>query len=176
MFLGFAPAVSLAQKKFSPVGGVQAGLLEGEQGGALQLKALGGVKKGTWTAAAGAGLDYYYLRSIPVFLHLQKDFSKSKAPFVYAAGGYNIPWLKPSQKGWNLGESTGGFYGDAGIGYRLPVMKSSALEFSLGYSVKSLTTSRYKDVYITIYPPPPMVLYKQEHTLRRVSIKTGLWF
>lgn len=177
-FLIFAllPCALPAQKKVAFAGNIQAGLLEGETGGAFQLSAAAGVKRGTWTTTLGAGMDYYYLRSIPVFLQVQKDFGKAKAPFVYAAGGYNFPWLRAQDKGWSIGETKGGFYGDAGIGYRLPVSKTSSLQFSVGYSVKNMTTTNTDWFVISIYPPPPQVLYEQHQTLRRISIKTGLWF
>jgi hypothetical protein len=176
LLLVLLPLALLAQKKTSFTGTVQAGFLAGAQGEAMQVSTAAGLRKDTWTAAVGTGLDYYYLRSIPVFLQLQKSFGNAKAPFVYAAGGYNIPWLRAVDKGWHIGEPKGGFYGDAGIGYQLPVLKNSALQFSVGYSVKNLTTTDTDLVIIAIYPPPPLVLYQEKHTLRRISIKTALWF
>jgi hypothetical protein len=169
-----------AQKKINFQTQVQAGLLEGGAGSAFQLQVINGVKFKTWSAGIGAGLDYYQARSIPVFLEVQKAFiPSSKTPFVYLNGGHNFPWLREKDKDWNwtaTGESTGGLYFDAGVGYQLPVLKSSALYFSAGYSVKKYSTKSYYDRTPTIYSGFSPASYAYDFTFRRLSIKTGLRF
>lgn len=46
---------------------IQAGLLEGEDGSAFGLKTFGSVQRKGGSAGIGVGLDYYNIRSIPVF-------------------------------------------------------------------------------------------------------------
>jgi hypothetical protein len=164
-------------KNFTYDGSVAAGLLEGESGSAFQLQTINGVAYKTWSAGVGAGLDYYHSRSIPLFLAVRKSFGTSvKAPFLYAHGGYNFPWLRNVEKEWGYANAIGGLYADAGIGYQVPVLKKSALYFSAGYSQKNYSVEYAYPVYIDIYPAPPSATYKTDNRLRRLSIRMGLRF
>ncbi len=122
---------------------VQVGLLEGEQGSALQLQTIQGVKFKTWSAGIGAGLDYYHTRTIPLFLDVRKAFSnKEKAAFVYASGGYNFPWVKKYDATlFPLPETNGGLYYTAGVGYQLPILKTSALFLQQAIALKNFRPS-----------------------------------
>jgi hypothetical protein len=166
-----------AQTKYGFQTQIQVGLHEGSVGSAFQLHTINGIRYKTWLAGVGTGLDYYRVRSIPVFLNVQKAFSHSaNSPFVYAAGGYNFPWLREKDKDWmTTGESKGGLYFDAGIGYQLPVLKNSALYFSGGYSVKKYSSKSYYDA-IPYYSGPSPAVNTYDFTFRRLSIKTGLRF
>lgn len=157
---------------------VQAGMLEGEAGTALQLKTVTGLHYKTWVAGLGVGLDYYHTRSLPLFLSLQKAVAKSgKSPFVYVSGGYHFPWLKPAGQTWQDMKAKGGLYLDAGIGYQLPAFKSTALFFTAGYSQKNFSeTTTSAPVYIDMYPPPPVQATRYDFILRRLSVQTGLRF
>ena len=74
LFILCLSSVSFAQqKRIAFEGAVQAGLLEGEKGSAVQFGAMAGIKKNTWTASVGSGLDYYGIRSIPLYANLQKN-------------------------------------------------------------------------------------------------------
>lgn len=167
-----------AQKeKFVFQSTVQAGLLEGERGGAFQLQTIHGFRYKTWSAGLGTGLDFYHTRSIPVFMNLRKAFgSGTQTPFVYASGGYNLPWLKEEDKYWGFSGADGGLYFDAGIGYQLPVFKTSALFFSAGYSQKNFSRRETDGFVIAIWPAPPPRTRLHEYELRRLSIQTGLRF
>lgn len=170
-----------AQKKLQLSSTLQAGLLEGERGTAFQLKTVNGVGYKTWAAGIGVGIDYYYSRSLPLFLELRKSFGAAqKAPFVYIDGGANFPWMKAAEKEGNFKKATPGLYYDAGIGYQIPVLKSSLLFFSAGYSQKAFaaTYSGYAYPYPTFidFAPVPVQDYRNNYTLRRISIQTGLRF
>jgi hypothetical protein len=155
---------------------VQAGLLEGEQGSAFQLQTIHGFQKKTWFAGIGTGLDYYNIRSLPVFLNLRKDlFNREKTPFVYASGGYHFLWLREEDKRYNITDSKGGLYFDAGVGYQLPV-KKSALYFTAGYSQKNFSQKGHDEVWITIWPAPMPQTRTYEYELRRLSVQMGLRF
>lgn len=178
-FLFFTCFYASAQNsgyKFQTI--VQGGLLEGERGGAFQMQAINGFQFKTWFAGVGVGLDYYHVRSIPVFLNVRKAFKNSeKTPFLYVNGGYHFPWLKEEDKMWGITETSGGLYFDAGIGYQLPVMKKSSLFFSAGFSQKAYSQKGTDGVWIAIWPwpgPPQTRLY--EYNLRRLSIQTGIRF
>ena len=156
---------------------VQGGLLEGEQGSALQLQTINGINFKTWSAGVGVGLDYYHTRSIPLFLDVRKAFStQKKTAFLFASGGYNFPWLRKEDKLWMVSNSKGGMYYEAGIGYQVPVLKASALFFSAGYSVKEFSTTSQNGFVIAIYPSPAPYYFQNNYNLQRISIKTGLRF
>ena len=156
---------------------LQAGLLEGERGTAFQWHTVNGIQYKTWSAGLGVGLDYYHTRSIPFFLNLRKALGKGEStPFVYASGGYHFPWLRESDKYLGTVEATGGLYLDAGVGYQLPVLKKSALFFSLGFSQKNFSEKTGSWAVIAIYPPPPLQTYISEYNLRRLSLQTGIRF
>ena len=62
----------------------QVGFLSGASGNALQLQSINGVKYKTYSLALGAGIDNYYLKSIPVFVDLRKNiFDRKQTPFLY---------------------------------------------------------------------------------------------
>lgn len=169
------PAISHSQTTFES--SVRGGLLEGDNGSAFQLQAVNGLRYKTWSVGLGVGLDYYMGRSFPLFFELRRSFgSTQKAPFVYAAGGYNFPWLKEAEKDWGFVKADGGLYTDAGIGYQLPVMKKSLLFFSLGYSQKAYAKYQSAPIWIDFFPSPPAPTIKTDYTFRRLSIKTGLRF
>lgn len=157
---------------------VQGGLIEGESGNAFQLHTVNGFQYKTWFAGVGAGLDYYHVRSIPVFLNVRKAFQNSeKTPFVYLSGGYHFPWLKEEDKLWHITETSGGLYYDAGLGYQLPVGKKSSLFFSAGFSQKRYQEKVTDDVWIAIWPwPGPQQTRLVDYNLRRLSIQTGIRF
>jgi hypothetical protein len=170
---------SAQTKAFRFQSGVQFGLLEGEGGSAFQVQTVNGFQHKTWFGGLGVGLDYYHTRTIPFFLSLRKAFgSGTKSPFVYANGGYNFPWLRDQDKIWVEADAEGGLFYDAGIGYQLPVMKSSALFFSAGFSQKNFSI-RHMDRWIGIWPMPPSTpppTRVLDYNLRRLSIQAGLRF
>lgn len=153
------------------------GLLEGEAGSGLQLQTINGFQYKTWFIGAGVGLDYYSVRSIPLFLDVRKDILSKKIPlFIYADAGIHFPWMRK----YNAtllpvpDYSNNGLYYDAGLGYRLP-LKKYALAFSAGYSGKQYKSEnlRYRPCTSGTCPP-----YKEQfdYKLRRLSIKAGWIF
>ena len=174
--------VSFAQqKRIAFEGAVQAGLLEGEVGSAVQFGAMAGIKKNSWTASAASGLDYYGIRSIPLYFNLQKNiFSKSNTPFVFGGVGHHFLW--PDNSNYNSfyswrsdSKHSGGLYYNLGFGYQLPALKKASLFFTAGYSYKSFT-QQTEYVYPCITGDCPEYKEKVFHQLRRLSVTTGLRF
>ena len=167
------------QKRLSFTGTVQAGLLEGEKGSAMQFGATAGVKLNSWIASLGSGLDYYDVRSIPVFLNVQKNiFNRDKTPFVYLGGGHHFLWLPKTYNDWSWWgntENKGGLYYHAGIGYQLPVMKKAGWFFTAGFSEKQ-HSAETSSAYPCLVGPCPEYKEKISHRLRRLSVTTGLRF
>lgn len=175
----FGTASFAQQKRLAFEGTVQAGLLEGEKGSAFQFGAMGGVKRGTWITSVGTGLDYYGIRSIPVYLNVQKNiFRNDKTPFVFLGGGYHFPWMPKMYNEWpwwGASQTKGGLYYHAGIGYQVPALKKTSLFFAAGFSEK-----QYKEENSEVYPclvaPCPEYKEKMAYRLRRLTVSTGLRF
>jgi hypothetical protein len=121
----------------------QGGILIGSAEGALQLQTVNGVRSNTWFTGLGVGLDYYHVRSIPVFLDVRKDiWNKQKTPFVYADGGYNFPFLskRNNQEALWMGDydKGGGLYYEAGFGIDYPFQKKCSYYLVQGTATKGL--------------------------------------
>ncbi len=119
----------------------QFGIIAGASDANLQLQTINGIEKATWFVGIGTGIDYYYSRSIPLFLDIRKNvFSTQKTPFIYADGGYNFAWFSTKdEKSGSGGEKQAGAYYEAGIGYLIPVFKKNGILFSAGYSCKYMS-------------------------------------
>jgi hypothetical protein len=157
----------------------QVGILGGNSEANPQLQTINGINSKTWFAGLGIGLDYYYLRTVPIFIDVRKNiFNKAVTPFVYADGGYSFPW-KPDRINitWDgVVNTEGGAYYELGIGYKTPVFKKLQLLFSAGYSYKNLSTTINSMPWLSIWPPPREAYEHYEYSLRRVTIKAGLSF
>jgi hypothetical protein len=158
---------------YSPV--FSLGLLEGEKGGQVQLQTIQGIRYGKWSTGIGVALDYYHMRSIPVFLNLRRDILKTKnSPFVYADGGIHFPWAtKEDKPNYGSAKFRPGLYYEAGLGYKIGNKKGSGVLLSAGYSYKYLKEERITPV--CIYwgcedETTEMFRYK----LNRLSLKLGV--
>ena len=60
---------------------ISSGVVEGEQGTSFHIEVVNGIRYKTWFAGIGTGLDYYYFRSIPVYLSGIKYLSKRNHSF-----------------------------------------------------------------------------------------------
>src|SRR5688572_19107366 len=96
------------------------GILEGESGTALQLQTINGFRYRGWFAGAGTGIDYYYFRSVPVFLSLAKFIQNPKVPLYFTGDvGVNFPWHEGNRFWTGMrGEMSGSLYWGSGVGYR----------------------------------------------------------
>jgi|SRR5688572_30227723 len=157
-----------------------AGLLTGSSEPAFQLQSINGLRYKEFTAGIGVGMDNYYFKTIPLFLHVTRTvFSKNKLPFVYADIGLNFPQDRDSDKdSWQNSSYSEGLYFDLGFGYRVPVYKKISMNFSLGYSQKHLNEERTGGYYIG-FPNPVFIKLPSEYysyAFRRISLKAGLSF
>ena len=153
----------------------QEGIVTGESGTALQLQVINGIRYKTFFAGAGAGLDYYYERSVPIFLDLRKKiFNKSSAPLLYVDGGYAFLWQKTKDAGQT--DSHGGLFYELGAGYEIQIYKKLRLLLCAGYSYKGLSKTINKMPWLSVWPPPPNALDKYDYSLRRISLRAGFSF
>ena len=117
----------------------------------MQLQTVQGIRYGKWFAGIGAGLDYYHMRTIPLFLDIRREFfNKKNAPFLYADGGYNFAWARDRDKSeWSNISFDGGLFYDVGLGYRIgTASKQNGFLISAGYSFKYLRESHASQVCI----------------------------
>ena len=160
------------------------GLLEGEQGSKFQLQTINGIKYKTWFAGAGTGIDWYYRRSIPAFMSLNKDFfiKGNRNFFIATDVGANFPWLVDKNSyvaGYIVEESIPGFYWGAGLGYKIGIGKlNDGILLQLGYSYKHVgekvkTPYYYDYVPGMIMQPKPDMTNRFDYYLRRLSLKIG---
>ena len=155
----------------------QAGLILGNEEYELLLQCINGVRYKSWFGGIGVGLDYYYSRSVPVFVELRKMALPHKWPlFVYGDVGVNVPWLKDSDKEelWYKVKVNKGLYYDVGAGFDFPLKKGS-LVISGGYSTKEQHEVR---TYAYIWGPPGMPEKRDfiDYKFSRIVVKAGFRF
>lgn len=153
------------------------GLVEGQKKTSWQLQSVNGIQIKNWFVGAGAGLDYYFIRSIPVYLDLRANlFHKPSTPFLYLDAGYHYLWAKDKEKEAFEVESSGGLYYDLGVGYQFPAFKNQRLVFSAGYTQKDFSRTINVMPWVSVWPAPPNAIQKFEYSLKRLSVKAGLRF
>jgi hypothetical protein len=162
----------------------QGALLNGDHSASAQVQLAGGFEKNNWAFGLGAAIDYYKIRTVPVFADARFFFGKDKAIFSYADLGYDMVWPLETQyrNYWTLGgpyqrsDFRNGFYTDLGIGYALK-RKNKGVIISLGYSMKTIT-EKYNEVVYS--PTPPYSGTNTErravYELNRISLKLGYSF
>lgn len=119
-----------------------AGYTGGQSGVSPVYQLSGGITYSRFFSGIGFGYDKYAFQSFPVFADWRMSFGKRQLVFVYAMPGYNIPgkFTKEVDNFRTVAENQqGGFYADAGIGYRIPLGLLHRLSFSAGYAHKSIT-------------------------------------
>lgn len=155
------------------------GVLEGEQGSELQVETINGIKFPTWFLGVGTGIDWYYLRSIPVLLSVNKDFLKNgkRSFFVAAGGGVNFPWKENNYHNiWGYGQETflTGLYWEGGLGYKVAIGKrNDALLMQAGYSYKHLAEKAEPGSIIIFNARELNSTERFDYKLRRLSLKIG---
>jgi len=156
---------------------LQGGLLEGMGGSSWNLQTINGAYYKSWFAGIGIGLDYYSMRTIPLFIDARKElFRKKSTPFLYGDAGIHFDWLKKNEKrSWGTSEYNRGFFYDAGAGYKFGFGNRNALLLSAGYTMKTIREERMLDVQCIQAPCNPQKEYFN-YTFSRFSFKVGWQF
>lgn len=167
----------------------QLGVMDGDRSTNLQFQVVGGLATNNWRIGMGAGLDYYSVRSVPVFVDVRNYFGRNKKAFAFANLGYNVPWPMENQYktifiqgGTKKSEFEMGLYTDAGVGYDIDLGKQKAVSISIGYTIKKYS-EKYDDRFSWIwgwptpFPGTGQTERTEEYTFRRLSLKAGfrLW-
>lgn len=153
------------------------GVLEGATSSSFQLQTINGVRYRNWFGGAGIGLDYYYYRTVPLFLSLTRYTGSGNNGFFFSIdGGINFYWGYRDKYGMNPtgteGEFSPGLYytGSAGYRIRLPDSKDAVM-FNIGYSVKHLNETRGGACI-----NPPCYFDRYDYRLNRLSLRLGWSF
>ena len=162
----------------------QAGFIAGGSTNSLLLQTINGISYKTLSLGAGAGIDYYYFKTIPLFIDVRKNIlDKKETPFVYLDLGTNLPWDRSrTESQWQKSTYYNGIFYDFGLGYKWTFKGSFALNFSLGYSQKHVKEAQETNFWAwidfpTIRPGGDNIdTYHFDYTFRRFSFKTGLSF
>lgn len=167
-------------KKFAFTSQFFAGLLEGESGTSFQLHTINGFRHRTWFAGAGTGLDYYSIRSVPVFLSVNKHFTAGHhSYFAQADGGINFAWVDRELGPWSnviSQDFSPGLYWNGSLGFATAFgNKKNSLMVSLGYSYKHIRDTK-KLQWNCPNPPCAELTEIYDYHLRRVSVKLGWQF
>jgi hypothetical protein len=155
-----------------------AGILEGQRGTSFQLQTINGVRYKTWFAGAGTGLDYYYLRSIPLFASVSKFFPKAKSALYFNGdAGINFHWRRSGiYEIQYTGEYFPSLYWAGGVGYKFASKKrSDGFLVNIGYSYKHLI-QKNKITQPCLIPPCPTYDERYDYRFKRLSLKMGWMF
>jgi hypothetical protein len=148
---------------------------ENEANGLIQT--VNGIKYTKWFAGIGIGADYYFHRTIPLFIDVQKYLGTKENLFLYADGGYNFSLQnKPSDQEvsyYSTYKFTGGIYNDIGIGYKIRSNKKNSFVISTGYTYKKLHT-KTATIYPCLAPPCPEEVSNYKLSYGRIVFKAGI--
>jgi hypothetical protein len=156
---------------------LQGGLVEGNAGPSWSIQAVNGVYYKSWFGGVGVGIDYYMMRTVPLFIDIRKDlFKRAKTPFLYADAGIHFDWLKSKEKPfWGSSDYNRGLYYDVGGGYKITLKAANALFVSAGYSLKRLSEERTTTPQCIQAPCDPSKEY-YKYNFKRLSFKVGWQF
>src|SRR5687768_7760535 len=176
LVLLFLPLGLLAQNKKDLKTGwrtvTTTGIVAGESDTRPMFQFSGGIVYKHQFAGIGIGYDMYQFNSFPVFADWRMSFGKRQIAFLYANSGYNFPGkYKEENEGFKTSDRLkGGFYMDAGIGYRLRLGNFNRLSFSAGYSRKHI--SRPKTfVYPCLTGDCPENIHEYKYGFGRIIAK-----
>ncbi len=132
-----------------------------------------GITYKNWFIGAGFGIDNYYKKTLPLFVAIKKEFPfKTNSLFLYVNAGTNfIAKDKVITNVFSTESSQGGFYGDAGIGYKIKSGKRSSVFFNLGNTVKNIKETETTTDFLGMPG-----IYESQHKFSRIAFKTGYQF
>jgi hypothetical protein len=157
------------------------GLVNGESLSGFQVQTINGFQKGTWFGGVGTGLDFYFYRTVPLFLSFTKFLTARDRSFYFSVdGGTNFVWDNNTANSINGRRSDGDFtpslYYGASAGYKIGLKnKRDAILLNIGYSAKYVEEA-IKTMTFCINPPCPEFDDKYHYRFNRLSLKVGWMF
>ena len=150
-----------------------AGFIAGKLPVAFFAQTENGIAYKKWFAGAGIGIDLYYKETLPLFVAVKKEISlKTNSLFFYVNAGKNIISKDKKIVGiFSTIETKGGFYADAGIGYKIKIAKTGSIFFSIGNTVKNI---RQIEIISDFLGMPG--LSDTHYKFSRIGLKIGFQF
>lgn len=174
MALGLNTNAQTKKLKFKSYESVGAAL--GESTTKVVLQTVNGVSFENGFVGIGVGIDDYKYQTFPLFLDARYNFGKNNSFFIYGDAGYNFPGKnKPGTEiyGYSVYNFDGGFYSDAGVGFRKSISGKTTFFVSLGHSYKNLQLHTKTDIVCFTAPCPN---YYQDYKMKygRIILKAGV--
>jgi hypothetical protein len=157
------------------------GALSGDLDAAVSLNTINGLQRGLWFGGIGTGIDYYFLRSVPLYLSFSRFLNNNpKSPYFTIDGGTNFIWSKSTANIYNYYNNDGKFspslYYGAHAGYKLGLNKKrGSVLMTIGYSAKKLN-EKHKTISPCLYPPCPEYNEKFDYDFKRFNFRLGWMF
>ena len=167
-----------AQTKPRVTAGLEAAITKGNSDNSQAFFLTSGIAYKSWTTGAGAGVDGYVFRSLPLFIDVKKSFGHRRLqPFVNASAGININETKDEQKflysSYLNVNYRNGFYVRTIAGVSLPVYKRLRVFIDGGYSYKTTSVDYTSFSYS---PDPAETTSTDIYRFHRWSLSIGFWF
>ncbi len=141
MFFGCALNIAAQKKSVSVFNSYNSvGFIAGKLPVAFAAQTENGITYKKWFVGAGLAIDLYYKETLPLFVAFKKDIAlKTNSLFLYVNAGKNIVAKDKKIVGtFSTIETKGGFYADAGVGYKIKIAKKGSIFFSMGNTVKNI--------------------------------------
>ncbi|MGI8949987.1 MAG: hypothetical protein ACR2FN_00235 [Chitinophagaceae bacterium] len=160
----------------------QVALQNGADKVSWQMQFIGGYKIKSWNVGAGAAIDYYKFRTVPVFVDVRESFTKKlNGLFAYLNAGFNAEWILDNQHYNNNNyysnylRTNNGWYSDVGVGYKLFAKNNKGLLLSAGFTTKTLSQVYNEYVFVGV-DAVQLLPHKYDYMLNRLAIKIGYEF
>lgn len=162
----------------------QVGLLNGNSHAGKMFGLTAGLATTDWVYGIGASIDYYKLRSVPVYAEVKRMLGNNKnTPFLYANAGINMDWVLANQHyhqhNWGWGAPltdcnfSNGHFLETGAGVNIKNKEGKGFSLSLGYSSKSLSESWTENIWDPLENKFTPTLRANKYSLNRVVFKVG---
>lgn len=156
------------------------GFLAGEWEPSYQLQLVSGLKMNNWFIGTGLGIDDYRFRTVPVFMEARRHGLFNTSLFAYADAGVTLPWNRELMNDEGVFSEQvkfyTGFYSETGIGYRLPSKKRLAIQFSAGYSFRTMKEKVITPMLWSSTWPTPNSEIMYHHRFHLVTARAAVSF
>lgn len=176
VLLPLSAAAQQPGRKIKPGIIAASGVVIGQTKPALPGQLSGGIRYGRYFTGLGMGYDGYRFATLPVFADWRMTLDEKQLVFIYAQPGYNFPvgYKKEEEFAKIADRLKGGFWFDAGLGYRVAAGRRHALALSAGYSLKYVVQEKTYLVCPTCGIQPSTDRYSYNYS--RIVLKAGWEF
>lgn len=152
-------------------------LFNGQAATSVGIQSVNGWQYQKLFAGLGAGFDYYYHRSVPVFAELRYNLAgQSRQWQLYMNGGINLPFGKQNKKEpYKTGDFKSGRVLAAGIDYHIPVKKDAFIA-GIGFSQKTITQMVDNTIWNPALSRMENVPIRERFEFNRIIVKVGWVF